>query len=397
VSAKQLAQEITHAKADLAELAEILHRKEELHPDLVDCIENNSFGDTLKHPLIIGLFYHPSMNAMFNAQYKHKLKYAKDARKQKKWSSYIWIHERPCRLEKFATVQDHLSDQEYWELLGSIWSDSENLRQYGAILGCLINKDRPGREAMMDDSEKDFLSKLPDEFTIYRGHQSKNKSGYSWTLSFWRAKWFANRFKQAGAGVVKATVKKKDIVAVLLGRNEFEIIVSPRNLKIQPVRKTMKRPDWLEAAKDEFEKIFSLGLGRRNSHLSVHGPWHWEKVEKNALFLASNTPGSDKVVAQLFSLIHDTMRENEDEDPEHGHRSAAYAKELFDQGKLEITEDQLAVLMEACKYHNDGKVTDDPTIGVCWDADRLDLTRVGIIPNPDLLSTKAGKELLWIT
>ena len=397
MSAKQLTKEITHAKADLDELAKLLHRQEELHPDLADCIEHNSFGDSLKHPLVIGVFYHPNMNAMFNASYEHKRKYVEEAKKQKKWSSYIWMHERPYRLEKFANIQDKLSDQEYWKILGSIWSDSENLWQYGAILGYLINTDRPGREGMMDDAEKEFLKNLPDEFTIYRGHQKKNKLGYSWTLSYWRAKWFANRFKQAGAGVVTAIVQKKDIIAVLLGRNEFEVIVSPSDLKIKTIRKTMKRPDWLEAAKDEFEKIFSLGLGRRNSHMSVHGPWHWEKVEKNALFLASNTPGADKVVAQLFSLIHDTMRENEDEDPEHGHRSAQYAKELFGQGKLKITEDQLTVLMEACKYHNDGKITDDPTIGVCWDADRLDLTRVGIIPNPDLLSTQAAKELLWRT
>lgn len=391
MSEEQLTKEIKHAKADLIE---ILHRQEELHPDLVDCIEHNSFGDTLKHPLVIGLFYHPSMNAMLNAQYKHKIEYVEKAKKQKKWSSYIWTHERPYRLEKFATIQDHLSDQEYWKLLGEIWSDSENLWQYGPILGHLLNKNRPGREAMMDESEKEFLSKLPDEFTIYRGHQSKNKSGYSWTLSYWRAKWFANRFKQSGSGVAKATVKKKDIVAVLLGRGEFEIIVSPINLKIETIKKTNKRPEWLEALKEEFQKIFSKGLGKQGFY-SVHGPWHWEKVEKNALLLASKTSKSDKKVAQLFSLIHDTQRLNDDEDPEHGHRSAQYAKELFDQGKLEITKDQLAVLMEACKYHNDGKITDNPTIGVCWDADRLDLTRVGIIPNPDLLSTRAAKELIW--
>jgi uncharacterized protein len=32
-------------------------------------------------------------------------------------------------------------------------------------------------------------------------------------------------------------------------------------------------------------------------------------------------------------------------------------------------------------------------IGACWDADRLDLTRVGIIPDPDMMSTEPGKEL----
>jgi uncharacterized protein len=37
-----------------------------------------------------------------------------------------------------------------------------------------------------------------------------------------------------------------------------------------------------------------------------------------------------------------------------------------------------------------------PTIGVCWDADRLDLTRVGIMPDPEFFSTAAGKEAVEI-
>lgn len=376
------------------DFVDMMSRQEDLHPDLASCIENCSFGQCLKHPLVIGLFYHPGMNAMYNAQYKAKLEYIEKAKSSKNWSSFIWMHERPYRLEKFAEVEGELSDQEYWELLGNIWSDSENLWQYGSVLGWFINKDRPGRDAMMDEKEKELLAKLPDEFTIYRGHQTKNRLGYSWTLSYWRAKWFAERFGQKGQGVVRAKIKKEHVVAVLLGRNEFEIVASPKHLKVETVRKTTKRPHWLEAAKKEFENTFHLGLGRRSEY-SVHGPWHWEKVEKNALILAKKTLGADKLVAQLFALIHDTQRQNENDDPEHGHRSAAYAEELFKQGKLEISKEQLAVLMEACKYHNDGQITDDPTIGVCWDADRLDLTRVGIIPNPELLSTQAGKELLW--
>ena len=35
--------------------------------------------------------------------------------------------------------------------------------------------------------------------------------------------------------------------------------------------------------------------------------------------------------------------------------------------------------------------TDDPTIGTCWDADRLDIGRVGIIPHERFMSTAAGK------
>jgi uncharacterized protein len=243
---------------------------------------------------------------------------------------------------------------------------------------------------MMDEYEKEFLAKLPDQFIVYRGHQSINRSGYSWTLSYWRAKWFSQRFNQSRQGVVQAIVKKENIIAVLLGRSEYEIVVAPEKLEsIKTVRKSLRAP-WMDAVKSLFVEQYRLG-----KRVSFHGPWHWEKVEKNALALAKATKGADKIVAQLFALIHDSQRFNEDEDPQHGHRSAAYAEELFKAGKLEITKDQLVVLMEACKYHNDGELSTDPTIGVCWDADRLDLTRVGITPDPRYLSTQAGKDLLW--
>lgn len=39
-----------------------------------------------------------------------------------------------------------------------------------------------------------------------------------------------------------------------------------------------------------------------------------------------------------------------------------------------------------------GLTTTNPTIGCCWDADRLDLGRVGIEPDPELMSTDAGRK-----
>jgi uncharacterized protein len=37
---------------------------------------------------------------------------------------------------------------------------------------------------------------------------------------------------------------------------------------------------------------------------------------------------------------------------------------------------------------------DDPTIAACWDADPLELPRVGTPPHPDHLGTEAAKEML---
>jgi uncharacterized protein len=41
--------------------------------------------------------------------------------------------------------------------------------------------------------------------------------------------------------------------------------------------------------------------------------------------------------------------------------------------------------------HTEASPTDEPTLGVCWDADRLNLWRVGKEPLPQYLSTPRAK------
>lgn len=49
------------------------------------------------------------------------------------------------------------------------------------------------------------------------------------------------------------------------------------------------------------------------------------------------------------------------------------------------------MLAYACHEHNNGKISDDPTISICWDADRLNLWRVGIVPQSKFLSSSIAK------
>jgi uncharacterized protein len=131
----------------------------------------------------------------------------------------------------------------------------------------------------------------------------------------------------------------------------------------------------------------STGIG---SH--IHGEVHWRTVGANGLWLAEPLAGADTLVIFLFALLHDSMRENDSIDPEHGPRAAAFAVELHAEGLLGTTPAQLETLRYACFEHTNGLVTDDPTIGVCWDADRLDLPRVGIQPDPARFSTERAHE-----
>lgn len=53
----------------------------------------------------------------------------------------------------------------------------------------------------------------------------------SWTLSFERAKWFAERFGSNTQIVYKAFVQKQDILAYFADRGEDEVVVDPDALK----------------------------------------------------------------------------------------------------------------------------------------------------------------------
>jgi uncharacterized protein len=124
---------------------------------------------------------------------------------------------------------------------------------------------------------------------------------------------------------------------------------------------------------------------------SIHGPDHWRRVERNGLLIAGRA-GADVTVVRLFALFHDSRRENDHRDDGHGTRGAMLARELRGVA-YDLPGVQFELLHLACVGHTDGLLHDDPTIGTCWDADRLDLGRVGITPDPKFMSTPYGKEL----
>lgn len=123
----------------------------------------------------------------------------------------------------------------------------------------------------------------------------------------------------------------------------------------------------------------------------IHGELHWRTVGASGLWLARSLDGVDRQVVLLFALLHDAMRLNDGHDPEHGRRAAVFAGELGADGLLGIAAPQVELLLHACAEHADGTVSDDPTVGACWDADRLDLPRVGITPRPELFSTDVAR------
>lgn len=124
----------------------------------------------------------------------------------------------------------------------------------------------------------------------------------------------------------------------------------------------------------------------------THGLTHWARVLENGLRLCEAT-GADTEIVTLFAIFHDARRVNEYQDDGHGHRGAELAASL--RGSLvHLDNRRFELLYEACRLHTDGGITGDLAMQVCWDADRLDLGRVGIWPMPSRLCTPAAHGLI---
>ena len=121
----------------------------------------------------------------------------------------------------------------------------------------------------------------------------------------------------------------------------------------------------------------------------THGVSHWARVVENGILLAQET-GANVEVVQLFAVFHDSQRINEGRDHGHGKRGADLALEL--RGLMfDVPDDAFDLLYYACEHHTDGSTAVDVTVRTCWDADRLDLGRVGIKPDPRLLLTSEAR------
>lgn len=362
-----------------------------LHPDLLPFVDPlDRPACHIRHPFYRGHLGNARFNREASQQYLAVRADADRARAEKCWVDYVNLHATPYQFHALFGVADRMADRDFWSLFASVWTFRSPGPRWRREVDALFASGRPGREAMMDGRERAFLAALPDPVTVYCGHQGKNRRGYSWTLSYGRARWFSRRHPGGRPGVLRATAAKADILAVLLGRSEFEVVVVPEQLQgVQPVRR-LRRPQWAEAILTEATAAF-----RPPVPFTDHGPWHWEAVERNVLALAPQVAGADARVARLFALLHDAKREHETDDPDHGRRAAAFVKKLHRAGKLDIDRRQSKVLAAACAGHADGGVSPDPTIGLCWDAGRLDLMRVGTLPDPALLSTPAARDLLF--
>jgi len=153
------------------------------------------------------------------------------------------------------------------------------------------------------------------------------------------------------------------------------------------------------------------GYARFRSRL--HGPAHWARVRRFGALLAEKEglPEDARACVEVFAWVHDLARENDGGGNKHAIDGASYVDVVVPAVFGGIRRDQLEAVRVAVRYHSDGMVADEAsatglfeglegprdlvvrTIGCCWDADRLDLPRVGIQPAPELMSTSCWRDV----
>lgn len=233
---------MTVAKRNTMEdFEKLLGTKEELDPALALYMdEDGPFGPSIKHPLVFSIVHNPVMNAFVNAQFKQKKAALKRAKNRGDWYTCVWLHERPYRLDAFLDISWRLDGPRYWELLGNVWSDTENSWQNTDRWREALTADREGREMMSDEDVRCVFDLPPEEggllpmTRIYRGYRFDDAlQGYSWTLDKARARWFAHRLRQddhPSPKIVSGFVAREHVIAYMTGRDEQEIVTLPEHV-----------------------------------------------------------------------------------------------------------------------------------------------------------------------
>lgn len=247
------------------------------------------------------------------------------------------------------------------------------------------------------------VRELPDEVTIYRGGNSEStpwQKAYSWTLDVNVANFFASRRGRQAGYIVEATVNKRDIIeAFLEERGEYEIVVAPENVHVTK-ETVVHGMNFLKAVAQKTcpvylqyrDKLNKLNFAQKSS---VHGKEHSIRVLLFTQIISEieNLPLRERKILAEAAIYHDTMRENDDADEEHGKNARDYYVRNTDAPNYLVEflceyhclpdEKGLAEIMHNKRLkRNQGLAT--RLLKVIKDADALDRLRLGGIRELDL-------------
>jgi hypothetical protein len=199
---------------------ELRNRLEPLDSALEEYLD----GSQLRHFWVFDTVSDRNRSAWTNHIFRSKRKRWHEAQKQRDWYNFVTVYERPHRLEGFYYIMGECTHEEYWDTLGFVWMDSENIWQNIETWQELWNCERPSKSSSMNEREHEVLASLPHELSIYRGFTEGRVEGMSWTLDRDVAVRIAQRFGGTAA-VAVARARKDDIHAFFDERQEREVVI----------------------------------------------------------------------------------------------------------------------------------------------------------------------------
>lgn len=211
-----------------------------LHPDLVPWVEEGSWGEMLRHPLV---YMVPLMlPGHANEAYLYKKRLLAEAIDEQAWHTVVFLHERPYRLDMLI---DYVTGGRYedgtpvplenpshdvLDLVADVWVDSENIEQKIEDWRALIGEEP---EFWLGTTEEhDQFYDLPNPIPAWRGG---TVGDWSWTTDRKVAEFFSRR---SGIKPRHALIPKADCFGYLTRRNEAELLV-----RLTPERRALVYPN----------------------------------------------------------------------------------------------------------------------------------------------------------
>jgi hypothetical protein len=206
--------------------------------DAMRVINDELAGIIISHPYTNSAFvYSPKSKKMVNLMEDEKA--AKEYReemfklidKANSVNRIFMLLNKPYYLYWFKITREFMSDQDYAEMLKTVWTCSENPNMdvnvplemsLGFFEECNMNY-------LMDDNEKQFFNNLPDKLTLYRGvSNGRTPFGLSYTIDLNKAEWFSKRFSRTKNDnyIISLDVKKEDCLCYINSRDEKEIVLN---------------------------------------------------------------------------------------------------------------------------------------------------------------------------
>ncbi len=219
---------ITNEEQEQLKMLLELREPEDLHPDLERYKVKSHGWICIKHPLVFDIMYIPENNKRLNKTYEVKRNAVREYFANKNWAAYVFMHERPYRLDALQEIIDRIeTDEDKWELIREIWIDSENIAQNKKVWRDVLLRSGGDKRNFMSVEDRFTFDSLPEELELFHGTWGEKVTDFSWTTDFEVAKKFAYRLepKTATPKIFRATVKKKDIFAYTNERSEKECII----------------------------------------------------------------------------------------------------------------------------------------------------------------------------